>query len=156
MAAVGVSDSDHNVVQNNHFVNIRNQAGEERFLHAVYMNVRSDKNRVVNNVTFRVSGDPIKVRQFSNNNLVDGNTLRCSGGKSFVLDYPEDFAPSSGREDECASWENRVVGNRFDCSYDGRAQQATYAEPGRTCGAPGSWQRFRVSGNTNSCTSSCW
>jgi hypothetical protein len=155
MAALGLSDSDHNVVRNNHFVNIRNESGEERFLHAVYMNVGSDSNRIENNVTFRVSGDPIKVRQFSNHNVVTGNTLRCSGGRSFFLDYPEDFAPGSGRQDECASWENRFTGNRLDCGFDGGALPATYAEPGRSCGAPASWERFHVSDNASSCTSSC-
>lgn len=156
MAALGLSDSDHNVVRNNHFVNLRNQSGQERFLHAVYMNVTSDDNRVENNATFRVCGDPIKVRQFSNRNQVVGNTLRCSGAKAFFLDYPEDFPADSGREDECASWENQFKGNRLDCGYDGARLQATYAEPGRRCGAPVTWERFRISGNTNSCTSSCW
>ena len=155
MAAVGLSDSDDNVVQNNHFVSIRNQTTEVRFLHAVYMNVTSDKNRIVNNFTFRVSGDPIKVRQFSNDNVVTGNTLRCSGGKSFFLDYPEDFPASSNRQDECDSWENHFTGNTLDCGYGGGGLLTTYAEPGRTCGAPASWQRFRVSGNTNACTASC-
>jgi hypothetical protein len=156
MAAVGLGDSDHNVVQNNHFVNIRNQAGEERFIHAVYMNVRSDRNRIVNNRTFRVSGDPIKVRQFSNHNLVRGNTLRCSGQRAFVLDYPEDFPATSGRQDECASWENHVESNTLDCGYDGAWLRITYPEPGRRCGAPKTWRRFRASGNSNACTASCW
>jgi hypothetical protein len=142
-------------VQNNHFVNIRNQSGEERFLHAVYMNVRSDRNRIVSNFTFRVSGDPIKVRQFSNDNRVTGNTLRCSGGKAFFLDYPEDFPASSARQDECDSWENHFTGNTLDCGYDGGGLPATYAEPGLRCGAPASWHRVRASGNTSSCTSSC-
>jgi hypothetical protein len=155
MAAVGISDSDHNVVANNRFVNIQNESGDERFLHAVYLNVGSDENRVVGNATFRVSGDPIKVRQFSNRNEITGNTLRCSGGKSFFLDYPEDFTPASGREPECASWENVFSNNRLDCGYDGGSLPATHLEPGKSCGAPSSWQRVHASRNRIACTSSC-
>jgi len=119
------------------------------------MNVRSDHNRILSNRTFRVSGDPIKVRQFSNHNEVRGNTLRCSGGKSFFLDYPENFSALSGRQDECASFENHFENNTLDCGYDGGGVATTYAEPGRSCGAPASWRRFRVSGNTNACRASC-
>jgi hypothetical protein len=155
MAAVGLSDSDHNVILNNSFVNIKNQSGEERFLHAVYMNVHSDENRVEGNLTSKVSGDPIKVRQYSNRNVVTNNTLRCSGLKSFFLDYPEPFGGNTGRAPECDSYRNVFKGNHLDCGYFGGSIAQTFAEPGKACGAPASWQRFVVSGNTVACKSSC-
>jgi len=94
--AIGISSSDHNRIRNNHFVDIRNKVADNRFMHAVYMNVLSSDNTVTYNNVLRVSGDPFKVRHYSNRNRITHNTLRYAGVAAF-LDWPE------GGRKECFS-----------------------------------------------------
>jgi hypothetical protein len=147
--AIGISNSDHNVIRNNRFVDIRNRPADNRFMHAVYMNVQSSHNTVSYNDVLRVSGDPMKVRHYSNHNVIEHNTLRYGGVAAF-LDWPE------GSRDECFSWENIFRNNVIRCGYDGGKSDTVKLreppEPGRDnplCRSLG--QRVRTGGNTNSC-----
>jgi hypothetical protein len=142
--AIGISNSDHNIVKKNIFVDIRNKAKDVRFMHAVYLNVKSAHNRVRWNSTLRVSGDPMKVRHFSNNNVFEHNTLRYSGVAGF-LDWPE-----SG---ECYSWRNAFRYNTIRCGYGGGKSSTIKVKPpqssGKSCGSLG--VRVYSSGNSNQC-----
>lgn len=147
--AIGIGDSDHNQIRNNRFVDIRDKPGDEKYMHAVYMNVTSSYNTISDNSALRVSGDPIKVRHYSNHNLIEHNTLEYAGVAGF-LDWPE------GGRHECFSWENVIKHNTLRCGYDG-SQSATIKlrpppEPddGNPLCVPLA-ARVRASGNSNSC-----
>jgi hypothetical protein len=120
--AIGISSSDHNVIRNNHFVDIRNKPVDNRFMHAVYMNVQSSHNTVIHNDVLRVSGDAMKVRHYSNYNSVEHNTIRYSGVAAF-LDWPE------GGRKECFSWENVFRHNKVVCSYGGGSSEVIKLRP---------------------------
>lgn len=117
MSGVGLG-TDHNRVQNNHFVNLLNKAGDERFLHAVYMNAASD-NVVVHNSALRVCGDPIKVRNFANRNVVAHNRFRQTGDKGYFLDWPDNGAGES------CSWMNVFSDNALESGYGGASVSTT-------------------------------
>lgn len=142
--AIGISNSDHNTIKKNIFVDIRNKAQDVRFMHAVYLNVKSAHNRVRWNTTLRVSGDPMKVRHFSNDNVFEHNTLRYSGVSGF-LDWPE-----SG---ECYSWRNVFRHNTIRCAYGGGASATVKVKPpqssGKDCGSLG--VRVYSGDNSNHC-----
>ncbi len=147
MSAVGLN-ADHNRVQNNHFVDLINKSGDERFLHAVYMNAGSD-NTIVYNSALRVCGDPIKVRNFANRNVVEHNRFRESGEMGFFLDWPESSA-------ESCSWANVFADNALESGYNGASMHATWLHPGCTkcigaeckeCQNGGCSDRVKVFGN---------
>jgi hypothetical protein len=147
--AIGISSSNHNVIRNNHFVDIRNKTVDNRFMHAVYMNVGSSHNTVAYNNVLRVSGDPMKVRHYSNHNVIEHNTIRYAGVAAF-LDWPE------GGRKECFSWENVFRANDVHCAYDGGASALIKlrAPPEPDNGNPlcvRLGERVRTSGNGLSC-----
>ncbi len=147
--AIGISRSDHNTIRNNVFVDIRNKPVDNRFMHAVYMNVQSAHNTIAYNQVLRVSGDPMKVRHYSNHNLIERNTIRYAGVAAF-LDWPE------GGRKECFSWENLVRDNVIRCGYSGGASALVkLREPPEPDGGNplcvSLGKRVRTSGNSVSC-----
>jgi hypothetical protein len=97
----------------------------------------------------RVSGDPMKVRHYSNHNVIEHNTLSHAGVAGF-LDWPE------GGRKECFSWENVFRNNTLRCGYDGTKSAVVKLRPppepdhgNKLCVSLG--QRVRTSGNSSSC-----
>ncbi|MCS0635432.1 hypothetical protein NX801_07115 [Streptomyces sp. LP05-1] len=77
--AVHLNYADHTLIQNNAFLDLVN--GEcGGCMHGVYLALESNDNRVTGTTTFaRVSGDPVRVTDFSNRNTVSGATFDHTG-----------------------------------------------------------------------------
>ena len=71
--------------------------------------------------------------------------------------FPKMTATSFPADQPCLVAPQSVLSvNTLDCGYFGANMLTTFAQPGLRCGAPASWQRFRASGNTTACRSTCW
>ena len=131
------------------YLDIRNKPSDDKFMHGVYMNVQSSHNTVAYNNVLRVSGDAMKVRHYSNYNVILHNIIRDAGVSAF-LDWPE------GGRKECFSWENVFRHNEIHCGYGGTWSEVIKLRPppepdggNPLCVAHGS--RVLASDNSNSC-----
>lgn len=70
------------------FVNILNSDENDGYgkEHGVYL-FRSSGNQIVSNTFTNVGGDPIRVRNSSNNNRVTGNTFTRTGSHAYIGDW---------------------------------------------------------------------
>jgi hypothetical protein len=152
IAGVDLGNSDHNLIRNNIFAYLENRSSTAAYVHGVYLAHNSNNNLIVNNAFSFITGDPIKVRDYSNFNQIFSNTFRRTGRTAFFHD-----APSDG---ECSSWRNEFRGNTLQCGYSGvnitifkdspdpsfpRAAQGYYC--------PGIPEWLYTSGNEKSCAS---
>jgi hypothetical protein len=117
-AAVRFVNADDNFVENSHFYDVTNRTSLGN-LHALYIAHSSDRNYVARNVLENISGDPIRVRDYGFQNVIDGNRITKAG----VYAYSEWFCDSASRDDctkpdECWSWENTFSNNTLDGKYD--------------------------------------
>ena len=111
--ALDLVNSDHNVIRNNRFERLANRGLDGALCHAVYLAHNSEYNRISANSFEYVSGDPIRVRDYSNFNAVIGNSFARTGVHAFMSDW---YA-----EGECRSWENEFRDNApLSCGYSGR------------------------------------
>jgi hypothetical protein len=120
-------NSKYNTIENNHFValegignncddNPENDTPDPTpcgpHIHGVYLAHRSDYNLVTNNRFRVISGDPIRVRNYSNYNRILANTFEQTGVDAFISDWHGDC--------ECRSWENEFCDNTpLACGYAG-------------------------------------
>ncbi len=116
-AAVRLVNSDDNVIENNHFYNIINSTSPAA-LHAIYVAHKSDRNSILRNVFERVSGDAIRVRDYSNYNIINQNRITRAG----AYGYSEWLCDSAQRTDctlatECRSYQNEFRDNTLDGTY---------------------------------------
>jgi hypothetical protein len=130
-AAVRLQNSDNNRIENSHFVNIVNVSGCGK-LHALYIAHMSDDNLIQGNRIVNNCGDPIKLRDYSNRNMIFGNVIMDSGVKAAYADSYCDHdtrpvccssnpdAPGCSFEEglcctkpdpECPSWDNQFRNN---------------------------------------------
>ncbi|GAA3435155.1 right-handed parallel beta-helix repeat-containing protein [Kutzneria kofuensis] len=119
---VDLVNSSDNVVQNNHFVHLENAGGDADLLHGVYLAHGSSRNVVSGNQFAYVSGDPVRVRNGSDDNDVYGNTLTRSGQRGLLSDWFCDTTTgcvSPGHPRECASHGNLFHDNDNVSGYDG-------------------------------------
>ncbi len=120
-AAIRLVNSDDNSIVNNHFVNIIN-VNKCELLHAIYIAHMSDRNKIMRNHFQNGCGDPIRVRDFSNNNIINENTFIRIGENAA---YTEWFCDHEERTDctkpgpECPSWYNEFRNNILDKNYNG-------------------------------------
>jgi len=121
-AAVRFVNSKENLVENNEFVDIIN-VGREAALHALYLAHHADSNRIDNNLFKNHTGDAVRVRDFSNGNVITRNTyIRAGIGGA----YSEWYCDHDARTDctkatpECPSWENVFRNNRIGTAYNGQ------------------------------------
>ena len=91
-------------------------------LHAVYLAHHSQNNTIRGNVFRRVSGDPIRVRDYSNNNSIQDNKFEVSGVRAAVSDW---FAWRNGAS-ECPSYDNHVKDNTLNETFEGGTLVACY------------------------------
>jgi hypothetical protein len=111
--ALDLVNSDCNVIRYNRFERLENRGLDGALCHAVYLAHNSERNRIVANDFSYVSGDPIRVRDYSNYNEIVGNSFRYTGVHAFMSDW---FS-----EGECRSWENEFRDNApLGFGYSGR------------------------------------
>ncbi len=118
-AAVRLVNSDDNEIINNHFVDIINVTSPG-LLHAIYIAHMSDRNQILRNRFENNAGDPIRVRDYSNDNVINNNTF-----KKVAIDaaYSEWYCDHDTRNDctkptpECPSWGNQFRDNSLNGNY---------------------------------------
>lgn len=119
-AAVRLVNSDDNEIANNHFINVVNTTSGG-LIHAIYVAHMSDRNTIRAN-RFKVStGDPVRVRDFSNDNVIVDNSFIQVGTRAGYTDW---YCDHDARNDctkvgpECPSWGNSFRDNLLDGKYD--------------------------------------
>lgn len=114
-AAVDFVNVDNTAVENSHFYDITNKAGQGGMLHGVYIAHSSDNNLVARNVFENIAGDPIRVRDYSFNNVIDSNRFTKTGSAAYSEWFCDDANRSDcTKHDECWSWENTFSNNTLD------------------------------------------
>ncbi len=153
-AGIALANSRNNVVLGNTFDTLSNdyniyEGGDtELYMHGVYLLWYANDNLVAENVFKRVSGDPIRVRDFSNFNTISDNLFSRSGYEAAYGEWYCNFvqlepghctkAPSRATQ-ECPSYENQFRNNILDgrfsreptsCQTLDAAYQAFELQPG--------------------------
>lgn len=90
-AGVNVTTSHHNDIRDNSFSrleNVKNASSHHTLIHGVYAAHCSKGNMISSNSFDLISGDPIKFRDRSSNNIVTQNYFNRSGANSLInVDY---------------------------------------------------------------------
>jgi hypothetical protein len=150
IGALDLGNSDHNLIRNNFFAYLENRPATLTHIHGVYLAHGSDYNVIVKNDFSKITGDPIKVRDYSNFNQILSNAFTRTGQVAFFRD-----APSAG---ECGSWRNEFRSNTLWCGYSGGAIKVFMDSPdpnlprgrqGSLCPAVPEW--LYTSGNEKIC-----
>ena len=118
-AAVRLVNSDDNLIANNHFVDIINKSSAG-LLHAIYAAHLSDRNKILRNRFKNNSGDPVRLRDFSNYNIINENKFIKSGIYAGYTDWycnHDIYTNCTKKGPECASWENQFRDNLLDGTY---------------------------------------
>lgn len=153
-ACVRLVNSDDNEIANNHFVDVINTRSGG-LIHAIYVAHMSDRNEIRANRFLRSTGDPVRVRDYSNDNVITDNRFIRVGTSAGYSDW---YCDHDARTDctkpdpECPSWNNQFRDNVLDGDW-ACAPLATfrYFQDDSTTGcAPpsASARRLRTSGNT--------
>lgn len=141
-AAVRLVNSKANVIENNHFIDIV-RSKSPGLLHAIYAAHLSSDNRIYGNRFENVCGDPIRIRDYSNNNQITSNVFIRAGIYAACSDW---FCDHDARDDcskstaECPSWNNRFQDNQLESNFKGDPLPATkvFQDDETTgCGKPG-------------------
>ncbi len=113
-AAIHLTNSRNNLVRNNVFLNIENfdnpdtLMNESGLVHAIYLAHFAEENVIDRNSFINVSGQAVKIRNFSNFNKFTNNTFNRTGKAAF-----QDWA--------CGSWlGNPCVKHFKKARYQGR------------------------------------
>jgi hypothetical protein len=153
-AAVRLVNSNDNVIANTHFVSIIN-ASKCGLLHAIYAAHMSDRNQISNNRFASGCGDPVRLRDFSNNNVIKNNTFEKIGVNAAYTDWYCDHEVNTActkPTPECPSWENQFRDNVLDGDWSCNALGVfKYFQDDKTTGcSPPSLgaKRLYTSGNT--------
>lgn len=119
--AIDLVNSRQNLIRNNHFVNLENTASRAAALHGVYLAHHSSANTVAANRFEKISGDPIRTRNDSNDNDLFDNVLRRTGETAQYTDWfcDTDCAQRHNKSRECASHGNRFHENDNVSDYSG-------------------------------------
>lgn len=92
-SAIGLNNSSNNAIEGNRFYKIENDKPNEKginsrtLIHAVYLAHRSSRNIIKNNYVAYCSGDPFRIRNGSNNNLLENNYAYRSGYVGFAASW---------------------------------------------------------------------
>jgi|GEM_PF-1029511 len=119
-AVIRLVNSKDNIIENNDFIDVINTTSGG-LIHAVYIAHHSDRNFLLQNRFINNSGDPVRVRDFSNDNLIFDNVHIRAGADG----YSEWYCDSSTRTDctkptpECPSWGNEYRFNQLVSSWTG-------------------------------------
>jgi len=118
-AAVRLVNSDDNVIGNTHFINIINTKSAG-LIHAIYAAHLSDRNQILGNRFKNNSGDPVRLRDFSNFNVIKNNKFIKVGVYAGYTDWycnHDIYTNCTKKGPECASWENQFRDNLLDGTY---------------------------------------
>jgi hypothetical protein len=121
-AAVRLFHSRNNEIINNHFVNILT-GGECGELHALYLAHMSSGNQILRNRFENSCGDPIRIRDHSNDNIINENSLIRVGVNAAYTDWYCDHDERSDctkKTAECPSWDNEFRENVLDKNFFGQ------------------------------------
>jgi hypothetical protein len=146
-AAVRFINSDYNLVANCHFIDIINTR-DCGLLHALYLAHYSHHNLILRNRIENNCGDPIRVRDFSNENVIRENHIIRSGVTAAYTEWycDHDRLDSCTKQNpECPSWGNRFIDNILSGDKDGhelRVSRLFFGESTSGCERPaGATQR---------------
>ena len=118
-AAVKLVNSRNNRIVNSHFVNIISRSGCSS-LHALYVAHMSSGNQILRNRFKNGCGDPIRIRDYSNDNVINENHLIKIGRKAGYTDW---YCDHDVRTDctkpaaECPSWNNQFRNNILERNF---------------------------------------
>lgn len=121
--AVNTWNSSNNVIRNNQFLYNENTGADHGMIHGVYLAHHSSRNVVVGNLFFAISGNPVNIRNDSNDNVIYNNRFDRTGTVAYYADWFCDTTcltvdPLHPRE--CASHGNVFYENTLGTGYDGR------------------------------------
>jgi len=123
-AALEFANSSNNYVRANHFIRIENASPDESHIHGIYAAHGANNNQVINNNFHRITGQPIRTRNQSNNNDIYGNKFERTGlpihgqyGEWFCDPTCQASSPSNPLE--CASQGNLFHDNTLVSNYQG-------------------------------------
>lgn len=158
--AVTLVNSRDNVITGNRFERVLNYF-EYGLLHGVYLAHHSHGNLVEANTFISVSGDPVRVRDFSNDNVIRDNAFQKTGAAALGDWYCE----NDTRDDctkitpECPSWNTHLEGNLFDGTWslcDPLPAAMAYQDDTETgCTPPPDAERYRLVDNQTADPSAC-
>lgn len=113
-AVVRFVNSRKNEVKGNIFSNIENHTRPE-LLHAIYVAHFSHENTFEGNSFRRQSGDPLRVRDYSNFNVITKNEFDSAGSYAYSEWYCEKTESSdcTKKTPECPSWGSIVRSNVY-------------------------------------------
>ncbi len=132
--ALGLTNSRNNIIRYNYFEHIENQGDTAPLIHGIYMAHWSSHNNIRFNYFAYNSGDAIKTRDQSSNNVIRNNVFWRSGTKGAIVGdwYRNPKKVSSqrtrakwerfGNRWECPSFANDVRGNNYGKDYAGTAE----------------------------------
>jgi hypothetical protein len=155
-AAVDLVNSSDNLIRANHFRYLENTGTGGSHIHGVYVAHGSSRNEVVFNKFYKISGQPVRTRNMSNDNDFGNNTMELTSntshyGEWFCGESCHDADPEYNLR-ECASQGNYYHDND-QISHYYLTSQWTWTlvpsglwEAGPGC-APLAAQRLRTSGN---------
>lgn len=159
-AGVALVNSRQNEIRNNHFVHLENGAASLGLIHGLYIQHHSYDNLVEDNRFERVSGDPIRVRDDSNGNIIRSNDFSfCGTQGSFGDWYCDQSQTCTGAQNvcavqECPSYLNEFRQNQINCGYDDTFLPLFYFYQVRDCVPPGCsdpGERLVTASNVNQC-----
>lgn len=135
-AAVRFVNSSFNTIVNSHFVDILNPHKQAHLIHAVYMAHHSSGNTLRNNRFLRINGDPVKVRDSSNNNRIEANVFISTGKKAVFQDWYCQDGPDNCTKPtvECPSIGNVFTKNKLGIGYYGHVQTFDLWRSNTYCG----------------------
>lgn len=111
-AVVRLSNSRQNQIRGNSFTNIKNR-NDGALLHALYISSHSSHNTIEGNSFINHGGDPIRIRDFSNFNIINVNEFNRAGSNGYSEWFCEKASePTCTKVDpECPSWGNIFTRN---------------------------------------------
>ncbi len=111
-SVIGIVNSSHNKIVDNHFENILNNP----LLHAIYIAHNSSRNIISHNSFNNCDGDPIRVRDNSNYNIISDNTFTECGYQAAVSEWfcdKDAISYCTKTSAECPSHNNLVSNNNI-------------------------------------------
>jgi hypothetical protein len=118
-AAVRFVNSVENEVANSHFVDVINTRSGG-LIHALYIAHLSRDARIERNRFLRSTGDPVRIRDFSNGAIVRDNVFIRTGTHGYTDWYCDHDARKdcTKPEPECPSWDGQFRDNTLDGTWD--------------------------------------
>ncbi|MFU8802229.1 MAG: hypothetical protein ACNA8W_00330 [Bradymonadaceae bacterium] len=135
-AVVRLVNSNDNQIENNHFVNVINTRSPA-LIHALYVAHLSHRNTIARNRFENHTGDAVRLRDYSNDNVITDNRFNKAGATAGYTDW---YCDHDVRDDctkvgpECPSWGNQFRDNTLNGNYQ--------------CNPLGTWHYFQGDSTT--------